>query len=130
MYKKKYETLGTLYDRYIQTEGRVDSEHFIYRDVVSLIDELRNEIGNSEEFEEMLDKDLDGIMLKLRSELAGLKKKDYALFGYLALGFDATIISHFMDCTVNTVYIRKSRLKKAIEESEAEHKSLFMEIIS
>lgn len=130
MYKKKYETLGTLYDRYIQTEGRVDSEHFIYRDVVSLIDELRNEIGNREEFEEMLDKDLDGIMLKLRSELAGLKKKDYALFGYLALGFDATIISHFMDCTVNTVYIRKSRLKKAIEESEAEHKSLFMEIIS
>lgn len=130
MYKKKYETLGTLYDRYIQTEGRVDSEHFIYRDVVSLIDELRNEIGNREEFEEMLDKDLDGIMVKLRSELAGLKKKDYALFGYLALGFDATIISHFMDCTVNTVYIRKSRLKKAIEESEAEHKSLFMEIIS
>lgn len=130
MYKKKYETLGTLYDRYIQTEGRVDSEHFIYRDVVSLIDELRNEIGNREEFEEMLDKDLDGIMVKLRSELAGLKKKDYALFGYLAIGFDATIISHFMDCTVNTVYIRKSRLKKAIEESEAEHKSLFMEIIS
>ena len=130
MYKKKYETLGTLYDRYIQTEGRVDSEHFIYRDVVSLIDELRNEIGNSEEFEEMLDKDLDGIMIKLRSEFTGLKKKDYALFGYLALGFDATIISHFMDCTVNTVYIRKSRLKKAIEESEAEHKSLFMEIIS
>ena len=130
MYKKKYETLGTLYDRYIQTEGRVDSEHFIYRDVVSLIDELRNEIGNREEFEEMLDKDLDGIMLKLRSEFAGLKKKDYALFGYLALGFDATIISHFMDCTVNTVYIRKSRLKKTIEESEAEHKSLFMEIIS
>ncbi len=130
MYKKKYETLGTLYDRYIQTEGRVDSEHFIYMDVVSLIDELRNEIGNREEFEEMLDKDLDGIMVKLRSELAGLKKKDYALFGYLALGFDATIISHFMDCTVNTVYIRKSRLKKAIEESEAEHKSLFMAIIS
>ena len=130
MYKKKYETLGTLYDRYIQTEGRVDSEHFIYRDVVSLIDELRNEIGNREEFEEMLDKDLDGIMIKLRSEFTGLKKKDYALFGYLALGFDATIISHFMDCTVNTVYIRKSRLKKAIEESEAEHKSLFMEIIS
>ena len=130
MYKKKYETLGTLYDRYIQTEGRVDSERFIYRDVVSLIDELRNEIRNREEFEEMLDKDLDGIMVKLRSELAGLKKKDYALFGYLALGFDATIISHFMDCTVNTVYIRKSRLKKAIEESEAEHKSLFMAIIS
>lgn len=130
MYKKKYETLGTLYDQYVQTGGRVDSERLIYKNVVSLIDELRNEISNREEFEEMLDKDLDGIMVKLRSELIGLNKKDYVLFGYLALGFDATIISHFMDSTVNTVYIRKSRLKKAIEESEAEHKSLFMEIIT
>jgi len=35
-----------------------------------------------------------------------------------------------MDCTVNTIYIRKSRLKKAIEESDADHKQLFMEVIS
>ena len=130
MYKKKYETLGTLYDQYVQTDGRVDSERLIYKNVVSLIDELRHEIGNSEDFELMLDKDLDGIMSKLRSDFSSLKQKDYSLFGYLALGFDATIISHFMDCTVNTVYIRKSRLKKAIEESDSENKSLFMEIIS
>ena len=130
IYKKKYETLGTLYDQYMQTDGRVDSERLIYKNVVSLIDELRREIGNNEDFELMLDKDLDGIMTKLHSELPELKKKDYALFGYLALGFDATIISHFMDCTVNTVYIRKSRLKKAIEESDVVQKSLFLEIIS
>ena len=130
MYKKKYETLGTLYDQYVQTDGRVDSERLIYKNVVSLIDELRHEIVNSKDFEQMLDKDLDGIMSKLRSDFSGLKQKDYALFGYLALGFDATIISHFMDCTVNTVYIRKSRLKKAIEESDSENKSLFLEIIS
>ena len=97
---------------------------------MSLIDELRKEIGNNEDFELMLDKDLDGIMTKLHSALPDLKKKDYALFGYMALGFDATIISHFMDCTVNTIYIRKSRLKKAIDESGSEHKSLLKEIIS
>lgn len=130
MYKRRYETIGTLYDQYVQTDGRVDSERLIYRNVVSLIDELRSEIGNNDDFEVMLNKDLDNIMTKLRSELPNLKNKDYALFGYLALGFDATIISHFMDCTVNTVYIRKSRLKKAIEDSDSENKSLFMEIIS
>ena len=130
IYKTKYETLGVLFDQYVQSNGRVDSEQLIYRKVVSLIDELRKEIGNNEDFELMLDKDLDGIMTKLHSALPVLKKKDYALFGYMALGFDATIISHFMDCTVNTIYIRKSRLKKAIEESGSEHKSLFKEIIS
>lgn len=130
MYKTKYETLGSLFDQYVQSGGRVDSERIIYKKVVSLIDDLRREIGRSEDFELMLDKDLDGIMSKLRSDFSSLKQKDYALFGYLALGFDATIISHFMDCTVNTVYIRKSRLKKAIEDSDSENKSLFMEIIS
>ena len=130
MYKTKYETLGTLFDQYVQSDGRVDSEHIVYRKVVSLIDELRAEIGNNDDFESILNKNLDGIIFKLRSALPDLKKKDCALFGYLALGFDATIISHFMDCTVNTVYIRKSRLKKAIEGSGSEHKTLFLEIIA
>ena len=130
MYKTKYETLGTLFDQYVQSDGRVDSEHIVYRKVVSLIDELRAEIGNNDDFESILNKDLDGIIFKLRSALPDLKKKDCKLFGYLALGFDATIISHFMDCTVNTVYIRKSRLKKAIEGSGSEHKTLFLEIIA
>ena len=130
IYKSKYETLGTLFDQYIQSGGRIDSERIVYKKVVSLIDELRGEIENSEDFEAMLDADLDGIMTKLHTELPDLKKKDFSLFGYLALGFDATIISHFMDCTVNTIYIRKSRLKKVIEESDADHKQLFMEVIS
>lgn len=130
MYKTKYETLGTLFDQYVQSDGRVDSEHLVYRKVVSLIDELRTEIGSNDDFESMLNNDLDGIMIKLRSALPDLKKKDCKLFGYLALGFDATIISHFMDCTVNTIYIRKCRLKKAIEESDSEHKNLFLEIIA
>ena len=130
IYKSKYETLGSLFDQYMQSGGRIDSERIVYKKVVSLIDELRGEIENSEDFEAMLDADLDGIMTKLHTELPDLKKKDFSLFGYLALGFDATIISHFMDCTVNTIYIRKSRLKKAIEESDADHKQLFMEVIS
>ena len=130
LYKSRYETLGTLFDQYVQSGGRVDSELIIYKKVVSLIDELRSDIGTFEDFEAMLDGDLDGIMTKLHTELPDLKKKDYSLFAYLTLGFDATIISHFMDCTVNTVYIRKSRLKKTIEESDSENKSLFLEIIS
>lgn len=97
---------------------------------MSLIDELRFEIERSSELERMLNEDLDGIMDKLHAELPRLKKKDYLLFGFISLGFDATVISHFMDTTVNTVYIRKSRLKKQIEESSAEHKSQFLELMS
>jgi hypothetical protein len=129
-YKSRYETIGALYDQYVHANGRVDAEKIIYRKVVALIDELRFEIERSSELERMLNEDLDGIMDKLHAELPHLKKKDYLLFGFISLGFDATVISHFMDTTVNTVYIRKSRLKKQIEESSAEHKSQFLELMS
>lgn len=130
MYKRKYETLKTLFDKYIQSEGRIDAEKMIYKQVVSLIKDLRKDIENCKKFERTLDADLNGVMTHLRREFPSLKEKDYTLFGYLALGFDAYIISHFMGCSPNSVYINKSRLKKLIEASETEHRSEFMEIIS
>lgn len=129
LYKTKYETVSSLLDRYVMAEGRTDAEKMIYKKVVTIIDELRNEIGNSHELKRIVDNDLNGIITRLHAEIPGLNKKDHTLFGYMALGFDATIISHFMDCTTNSIYIRKSRMKKVIEESEAEHKEIFLEIM-
>lgn len=129
-YKSRYETLGVLFDQYTQVSGRVDAEKIVYKKVVSLIDELRKEIGDVDSLVRMLDEDLNGIMTTFHEEFPDIKTKDYLLFGFFALGFDATVISHFMDTTVNTVYIRKSRLKKQIEESSAEHKSQFLELMS
>ena len=130
LYKSRYETIGILFEQYTNSTGRIDAERQIYKKVVSLIDELRNEIDNGEGFENILNADLDGIMDKLRREVPKLNKKDCILFGYFSLGFDPTIISHFMNTSINTIYIRKSRMKKSIEESRAAHKSEFLEILS
>lgn len=129
MYKTRYETIRNLYDKYIKSEGRTDAEHLMYKRVVSLIDELRRDINDSRKFEKMLDEDLCEIRSLLRTELPELKKRDHILLGYLAIGFDVVSISHFMDCTTNSIYIRKSRLKNTIEKSNAEHKAIFLEII-
>lgn len=130
LYKSRYETIGILFEQYTNSTGRIDAERQIYKKVVSLIDELRNEIDNGEGFENILNADLDGIMDKLRREVPKLNKKDCILFGYFSLGFDPTVISHFMNTSINTIYIRKSRMKKSIEESRAAHKSEFLEILS
>ena len=91
-YKSRYETIGALFDQYVQFSGRVNQEKLIYRKVVSMIDELRRDIENINGLEKVLDQDLDGVMSKLRSDLPNLKEKDVALFTYSAIGFDATII--------------------------------------
>ena len=129
MYKSKYETLRALYERYMISNGRTDADKIMYREVTRLIDELRSDIKDSNALEKMLDNDLDGILTTLRNEIPDLTKKDHILIGYLSIGFDVVMISHFMDCSPNSIYIRKSRLKKTIEESGAEHKEVFLEII-
>lgn len=130
MYKTRYETLRTLFDKYVNSEDRTDAESMVYRQVVSLIKDLRKEIENDRKLERTLDADLGGIMTCLKSEFPNLKQKYYTLFGYLALGFDAPIISHLMGTNPNSVYVSKYRLKKLIEESETSRKSEFLTILN
>lgn len=129
MYKTRYETLKTLFDKYISSEDRVDAETIVYRQVVSLVKELRKEVENNKKLERTLDADLGGIMTCIKTEFPNLKQKDYTLFAYFAVGFDAPIISHLMGTNPNTVYVSKYRLKKLIEESETVRKAEFMAIL-
>lgn len=129
LHKSKYETLQTLFEKYVQSEDRVDAEKLIYKKVVSLIDELRNDIENTSKLDKYLDMELDGVMTNLRTELPKLNKRYYMLFAYLSLGFNNSIISHFMGCSENAVRIIKNRLKSTIKTSEAEHKLEFLQII-
>lgn len=78
----------------------------------------------------MLDEDLDNIMSNLRSEVPDLKTKDYSIFSLFVIGFDVTTISHLLNTTMNTIYIRKSRIKRHIEELNPLHKSQFLDALS
>jgi TnpA family transposase len=78
----------------------------------------------------MLNEGFDGIMTNLREELPRLKDLDRVIFGYFAMGFDATTISHLVNKSINTIYIRKSRIKAMIEEVNPVHKIQFLERLS
>lgn len=78
----------------------------------------------------MLDEDPDNIMSNLRSEVPDLKPKDYSIFSLFVIGFDVTTISHLLNTTMNTIYIRKSRIKHHIEELNPPHKTQFLDALS
>ena len=130
LYKSKYEVLRSLSDQYLQTENRVDAEEKMYKKVMSLVNEIRNDEVHRAKFEAMLDNDLGGIMTNFRNEFPKLKEIDYAIFSYWIIGFDATTISHLLDTSLNIVYIRKTRIKQQIKEKSPEHKEQFLEMIS
>lgn len=129
MHKAKYETLQILFEKYLQSSDRIDVEQLIYKKFVSLIEELQKDIENSSKFDKYLNTELGGVMTHLRIEFPKLTTRYYRMFGYLALGFSNPIISHFMCCSENAVRIVKNRLKTIIKNSDAEHKSEFLEII-
>ena len=75
------------------------------------------------------DEDMDNIMSNLHIEVQKKKKKDYVIFSLFVIGFDVTTISHLLNTTMNTIYIRKSRIRHQIEELNPLHKQQFLEVL-
>lgn len=129
LYRAKFETIGALYEQYIQSKDLVNGESFVYRKVAAIVDDFTLDYQNSEKFEAMLDEDLDNVMTNLRKEMPSLKTKDIAIFSLFAIGFDVTTISHLLNASMNTIYIRKSRIKNQINEVNPPHKKQFLEVL-
>ena len=111
LYKTRFETIGSLSEQYIQAEGRSDIESLMFKKVLTLIKEIKNDSTNRAKFEAMLDEDLDMIMTNLRKEMPKFSETDFAIFSYLIVGFDATTISRLIDMTVNNIYAHKRRIR-------------------
>ena len=130
LYKAQFETIGALYEQYSISSGRANAEHSVYSKVVSLINDFRNDYEDWQKFESILNADLDNIIANLRNEIPKLKQMDVSMFCFMILGFDVTTISHLLNVSMNTIYIRKSRLRQRIEELSPAHYHQFLEILS
>ena len=92
--------------------------------------DFKEDFDDNKNLENILNDGLDNIMTKLRSEMPKLKEMDYSVFCLIAIGFDVTTISYLLNVTMNTVYIRKSRMKQSIDAENPPHKTQFMELLS
>ena len=111
-------------------DGKKNAEHAIYERVSSIVEDFRNDYGNIRSLESVLNEDMDNIVANLRNEMPRFKEMDYSIFCFMLIGFDATTISHLLNTSINTIYIRKSRIKKSIEEMNPEHKIQFLEVLN
>ena len=129
IYKSKFEMIGSLYEEYVLYRGKKNAEHAIYSKVSEIINAFIGDNANQHQLESVLDDSLDGIVSMLRNEMPRLKDIDYSIFCYMIIGFDATTISHLLNITTNVVYIRKSRMRQHIEDTDPEHKDQFLNIL-
>ena len=66
-------------------------------------------------FERMIDKDMDGMMTRLRKGCPGLSESEYMMACYYFAGFDNTTVMVVMNLTsTDNVRTRKKRLRQKI----------------
>lgn len=129
IYQSRFETIGALYEQYSLIHGKKNEEKVIYDKVVALVDEFRNDYQDVEMFESVLNKYIDNIIADLRSDMPGFKETDFAIFRFLLIGFDVTVISHLLNMSMNAVYIRKSRMRHQIESSNPTRKDEYLGVL-
>lgn len=129
IYKSRFEMIGTLYEEYVLYSGKKNAEHAVYEKVSKMVDAFVNDDKNKKQLESVLNESLDGIISRLRQEMPRLKEMDYSIFCYMIIGFDSTTISHLLNTSLNTVYIRKTRMRQFIKEQNPKNMERFLEIL-
>ena len=127
--KSRFEMIASLYEEYVLYQGKKNAEHAVYSKVSEIINAFLTDNANHKQLESVLDESLGGIVSMLRKEMPKLKEIDYSIFCYAIIGFDATTISHLLNISTNVVYIRKSRMRQHIEETNPDHKNRFLEVL-
>lgn len=130
LYKSRFETLGILCGQYLQNRNRDDIEKLMYQKVMLLIEDIRNDKVRKDNFEAVLDAELDEIITRFRNEIPKCKEWEVTMFCYLVAGFDLTTISRLMDLSMDQVYSYKRRLIQKIENNKLEHSAQFIEMLN
>lgn len=128
LFREYFNTLGQICADY--EEGKLDKKHSTDRAVLRRIDlVVRNFTGrdeNHEEFERVLNKHLDNIMIRFRQDFPHLSRNDYYLASYVFAGIDSSTIGVLMGVEVDALYTRKSRLKSSIVNSSTPNREWYL----
>ncbi len=125
MYRQHFSRIGELYNKNFDLIMSIDNGWLEYVDNIRSILKEVADGGEQHAFEERVDKDLDGIMSKIRHEFPSLGESSYRLLSYLIVGFKDRTISIILDENPGTVRSRKSRLRKQILNAQSPNHDLY-----
>jgi tetratricopeptide (TPR) repeat protein len=130
IYKNQFKRLGELCETFLLANERRDSQRIVYEKVHELIKDINGDKAGHERFESMVNKSLEDIMIHFREDFPSLKEEDYRFVCYTFVGFDATTLCIIFNMpSLASVYTRKSRIKKKIQESSVSFKKDYLDHI-
>lgn len=126
MFKRQLSSVGRMYKTNLSASLIMDEGARRYAQKVSeVLSNISSDKGGYKEFESWVNKELDGIMMKIRDDFPDLDEKTYRFICYVVIGFkDPTIASIFNE-SISTVSTRKSRLRKRILSASSPNADLY-----
>ena len=128
LFRDKWTTLNMLCNEYFERGDNEKTRAGILKDIEGELKKFRNP-KNLKQIEIAVDDYLGGIMALLRAECSFLKEEDFIFLSLLISGFSVRAVCLFTDIKYKLFYLKKSRLIRRIDDSNAPHKSLFLDKI-
>lgn len=125
LFRERWITLNMLCDEYFEKGETEKTRKSILNNIEKEIENLRSK-KHLKQIEESVNLYMGDIMNYLRRECDFLKEDDYVFLALVYAGFSVRAICIFLGIKYKFYYLKKSRLKKKIADSEAAHKELFL----
>ena len=122
MYRQRYAALGKLYGKDLR-KSVLPEQLETY--VTDLFHELSDREARYGDFEQRLNKDLDNIMLKYRTDFPQETKEHYRFVSLIFAGFKDPAIAAILGENTSGISSKKTRLKKRVLEKETPNKDFY-----
>lgn len=126
LFKEKWDILNMLCREYFELGDSDKTRIVILKDIEKELARLMDK-KNIKEIETAVDRYLDGIMTKLREECSFLKEEDFIYLSLVFAGLSPRAVCMFTGIKYKLYYLKKSRFRKRISDSDAPHKGIFLD---
>lgn len=122
LYKDQFAVLNGISDAFAIHGNDVKGQKYVYNEVKRFIEQFSSDKKTLQDLENTVNKCCDNVMRKLREELPTLDELDYRQLCYHYARFSGKLIGVLMGKSQANIYMRKSRLKDKIEQSDIKSK--------
>lgn len=122
LYKDQFAVLNGISDAFATHDNDVKGQKYVYNEVKRFIEQFSSDKNTLQNLENTVNKCCDNVMRKLREELPTLDELDYQQLCYHYARFSGKLIGVLMRKSQANIYMRKSRLKNKIEQSDIKSK--------
>lgn len=130
-YQAQFAAIGRLAEPFISSDRIGEFKARASRDYSEQLDAILQEITNtrSKDFEKRLNRDLDNVVSRLRTEFPQLREQDIRFLCYQIAGFETSTIAFLLDMSKGNIRVRKHRLRTLITASDSPDRDFFLSLI-